>query len=104
MCIQNFCASQRARSAIFMISEFLFPIRSDRKEGLDLQYSIRILRWCFPFTEVLSPCALTLNSMFAEYAFANPHSRDPCLVKTSPHIFANLSRLKILTSDSTSAG
>jgi hypothetical protein len=40
MCNQNFCASQRARSAIFMISDFLFPIRSDRKEGLDLQYSL----------------------------------------------------------------
>ena len=32
------------------------------------------------------PCTLTVNSMFAEYAFAFPHSRNRSLVKTSkPH-------------------
>ena len=36
-------------------------------------------------SRMCSPCALTLNSMFAEYAFAFPHSRNRCLVKTSKH-------------------
>ena len=31
------------------------------------KHTLRSFRWCFPFKEVLSPCALTLNSMFAEY-------------------------------------
>ena len=32
------------------------------------------------------PCTLTVNSMFAEYAFAFPHFRNRSLVKTSkPH-------------------
>ena len=36
-------------------------------------------------SRMCSPCALTLNSMFAEYALAFPRSRKRCLVKTSKH-------------------
>ena len=35
------------------------------------------------FTEVQPPFALTLNSMFAEYTFAYPHSRNSYLVEMS---------------------
>ena len=35
----------------------------------------------FLFTEVLSPCALMLNSMFAKYVLACPHSRNRYLVE-----------------------
>jgi hypothetical protein len=43
-----------------------------------LEFSVGafLSRMCFP-------CALTLNSMFAEYAFAFPHSRKRWLAKTS---------------------
>ncbi len=45
-----------------------------------LEFSVgALLSW------MCSPCALTLNSMFVEYAFAFPHSRNRCLVKTSKH-------------------
>jgi hypothetical protein len=45
--------------------------------------SIRILNECYPFTDVQPPCAMTLSSMFAAYAFTYPHSRNLCLVETS---------------------
>ena len=43
-----------------------------------LEFSVDAL-----LSRMCSPCTLTLNSMFAEYTFAFPHSRNRCLVKTS---------------------
>jgi hypothetical protein len=52
---------------------------------LPLQQSNSLLEFSVGafLSRMCSPCALTLNSMFAEYAFAFPHSRNRCLAKTS---------------------
>ena len=36
-------------------------------------WRLTLLNSFYPFTAVLSPCAMMLNSIFAEYTFAYPH-------------------------------
>jgi len=69
---------------------------ASRFDTINIIYAafVRILRWCFPFTDVTLNSiqfsvpltfSLTLNVIFVEYAFSFPHSRNRCLAKTSKH-------------------
>ena len=56
----------------------------DRPQARERVERMRLLEFSVGaplLSRMCSPCALTLNSMFAEYTLAFPHSRNRCLVK-----------------------
>ena len=68
--------SAAALVRMFLTSDFFLLWTTDKV----LKFSVGSL-----LSRMCSPCALTSNSMFVEYVFAFPHSRNRCLVKTSKH-------------------